>query len=417
MDCEDFKIRDHCYINENGDDNFVGLKVDSGDIKIYFPIGYELPKQDDELIMDIKNLFYILSRFTESREVLFDIDNSITQQTVIFPMQAYINVINYYLAHNCSYYTERESKYKIDKKGKTNWRKTIQTQSPMVQGESFFYLKQVVRISTPDKTRLITQINKYCVYESFKCLGWLYTNNKPEQPDIAFDKNMFLSILNSKLCVINNDNDKKLFRSMIAMIEFRDGQNICNHFCFGTYKFEIIWEKLIDKMFGIPNKEEFFPHAKWTERYKNKDIIVSALRPDTIMIHEGKYYIIDAKYYRYGIKPQDGYKVLPQSSDINKQITYGKFVKNRKVPNGTQVYNAFIMPYNKNNNLFGINSICGNVAEAVGDWIDNPAYPKIYERVQGIVFDTRYILKNYDGVHDSDKVELIKEIERPFRKS
>ena len=54
------------------------------------------------------------------------------------------------------------------------------------------------------------------------------------------------------------------------------------------------------------------------------------------------------------------------------------------------------------------------MAEAVGDWIDHPDRPETYECVQGIVFDTRYLLKNYDGNHDSDKEELIREIERPF---
>ena len=72
------------------------------------------------------------------------------------------------------------------------------------------------------------------------------------------------------------------------------------------------------------------------------------------------------------------------------------------------------MPYNRVNNQFDINGLFGNVAEAVGDWVDHPETPEIYERVQGIVFDTRYLLKNYDGNHDSVKEELVREIERPF---
>ena len=83
------------------------------------------------------------------------------------------------------------------------------------------------------------------------------------------------------------------------------------------------------------------------------------------MIYGGKYYVLDAKYYRYGIAPVLGTSALPQSSDINKQITYGQFVKNRKTPDGVQVFNAFIMPYNRAKNFFGINGLCENVAEAV----------------------------------------------------
>lgn len=413
IDREHFVIREHCHVNQNGDgDRFVGVKADSNNAMIYFPMGYELPISDDELKRDIKNLFQVLATFTEKTDRVLEMDKFTAPQSVDFPIQAYLNIINYYLDHNGNYYAETETTYKVDKRGKTHWGRTLKTQKPMVQGKSLLYLNQVVRVSAPDINRLITRIHRYCVYESFERIGWLYTTNSPEQPDINFDKNMFLSILNEKLGNTNNDNDKSLFRSMIAMIEFKDNQTIDKQFYFGTDKFENVWERLIDKVFGVSNKSDYFPHGIWTERYgKNKGKPASALEPDTIMIYGGKYYVLDAKYYRYGILPQGGIGLLPQSSDINKQITYGQFVKNQRTPNDAQVFNAFIMPYNRANNLFNINSLFGNVAEAIGDWVDNP---ETYERVQGIVFDTRYLLKNYDGNHDAEKIELIQEIEKPF---
>ena len=413
---DNFVLREHCHINLNGDgDRFVGVKIDSNNAMIYFPMGYELPPQDDELRRDIKNLLRVLANFTEKTDRVLEMDKVTAPQSVEFPIQAYLNVINYYLDHNGAYYTEIETAFKVGKRGKTNWGKTIKAMTPMVQGKSLLYLDQVVRISTPDMNRLITRIHRYCVYESFKRIGWLYTANAPEQPDIVFDKNLFIATLNGKLSSTNNDNDKMLFRSMIAMIEFRDNKAISKQFYFGTDKFETVWQRLIDKVFGIPNKGDFFPHGLWTERYgKNKGKAASALEPDTIMIYNGKYYVLDAKYYRYGILPKLGPGLLPQSSDINKQITYGQFVKNQRTPIGAEVFNAFIMPYNRADNDFKINGLFGNVAEAVGDWVDNPENPEIYERIQGIVFDTRYLLKNYDGNHDSIKEKLVREIEAPF---
>ena len=98
-----------------------------------------------------------------------------------------------------------------------------------------------------------------------------------------------------------------------------------------------------------------------------------------------------------------GIKALPQSSDINKQITYGKFVKKKKAKNAL-VFNAFIMPFNMFDNKFNIDKKpYGLVAEATGDWINNP---ESYELIRGIVIDTRYLLKNYDGNHDNDKKKL-----------
>ena len=408
IDYKHFNIREHCHVNTNEiNDRFVGVKVDSNNPLIYFPLGYELPERESDLKGDIKNLFNVLAIFTDKTDRVIHMEEVTKSQQVEFPIQAYLNVINYYFDHNGSYYSEIETTYKINNKGKINWTRTIKTQTPMIQGKSMLYLNPAVRVSTSNFNSLITKIHKYCVYESFNTIGWLYTTNKPEQPDILLDKKLFISTLNTKLSNTNNDNDKKLFRSMIAIINFIDEKTINKQFYYGTDKFEIIWEKLIDNFFGENNKKDYFPHGLWTEKKYglNKGKPVSALEPDSIMIYNGKYYVLDAKYYRYGVSPELELNALPQSSDINKQITYGKFVKNRKAKNAL-VFNAFIMPFNMSNNKFNIDKPYGLVAEATGDWINDPNNPKSYELIQGIVIDTKYLLKNYDGNHDNDKKKL-----------
>lgn len=413
IDYKHFNLREHCHVNTNDiNDRFVGVKVDSNNPLIYFPLGYELPERESDLKVDIKNLFNVLAIFTDKTDRVIHMEEVTKSQQVEFPIQAYLNVINYYFDHNGSYYSEIETTYKINNKGKINWTRTIKTQTPMIQGKSMLYLNPVVRVSTSNFNRLITKIHKYCVYESFNTIGWLYTTNKPEQPDILLDKKLFISTLNTKLSNTNNDNDKKLFKSMIAIINFIDKKTINKQFYYGTDKFEIIWEKLIDNFFGENNKKDYFPHGLWTEKKYglNKEKRVSALEPDSIMIYNGKYYVLDAKYYQYGVYPELGVKALPQSSDINKQITYGQFVKKEKGKNAS-VFNAFIMPFNMHNNKFNIDKSYsyGLVAEAKGDWIKDP---KSYELIQGIVIDTKYLLKNYDGNHNNDKKKLSSIIEK-----
>ena len=412
FDREHFNLRDHCHVNSNDSgDRFVGIKADSDDAMVYFPIGYELPNKDDELRRDIKNLIQILATFTDKTDEALERENvAAVPRSVAFPIQAYLNVINYYLDHNGAYYTETEATYKVNARGKTVGNKTIKTQKQMIQGKSLIYLNQVIRFSSPDNTRLITRIHKFCVYESFGRIGWLYTTYEPERPDIDFDKDMFIAVLKDKLGSTNNDNEKMLFRSMLAMIEFIDNKTNDKQVYFGTDRFETVWEKLIDRCFGEQNKENYFPHARWTERYgPNKEKPARALEPDSIMIYKGKFYVLDAKYYRYGCFPHLGIGALPQSSDINKQTTYGEFVNSKS--KGALVFNAFLMPYNKENNGFSKSGVYANVAEATGDWIVSP---KSYERIQGIMVDTRYLLKNYDGNHDTDRKELCAVIEESF---
>lgn len=57
-------IRERCHVNTNEDgDSFVGVKADTEDAIIYFPIGYQLPDNDDDLRVDINNLLGVLASF------------------------------------------------------------------------------------------------------------------------------------------------------------------------------------------------------------------------------------------------------------------------------------------------------------------------------------------------------------------
>ena len=57
-------IRQRCHVNTNEDgDSFVGVKADTEDAVIYFPIGYQLSDNDDDLRVDIQNLFGVLATF------------------------------------------------------------------------------------------------------------------------------------------------------------------------------------------------------------------------------------------------------------------------------------------------------------------------------------------------------------------
>lgn len=72
------------------------------------------------------------------------------------------------------------------------------------------------------------------------------------------------------------------------------------------------------------------------------------------------------------------------------------------------LYNAFILPFNKSENIFDITENIGTIGEAVGDWRENLEY---YERIQGIVLDTRHLMYAYLGNPVEDKEALAECIE------
>lgn len=163
---------------------------------------------------------------------------------------------------------------------------------------------------------------------------------------------------------------------------------------------------MIDKAFGVDDKEQYFPRTRWLLDY-GRDKIKKPLQPDSVMIYGDKYYVLDAKLYKYGWSAVPDH--LPNGSDIYKQITYGEYIaRTRKLPN-EKLYNAFIMPFNKEDNLFRMTDNIGNIGEAVGDWKNNIKY---YERIQGIVVDTRYLMYNYISMSDQQKKELASCIEK-----
>ena len=324
------------------------------DAMVYFPVGYQLPETDQEIRRDILHLISVLAEFTDKSDRVLAMKKFEAPQSVDFPINAYMEVINYYLEQN-SYYTEKEPVFKTSDRGSIDWAKTIRKQRPLIQSDG-----------SP--------------------------------------------VLNDKLARTNNDKNKHLFTAMIAVLKYIDEQTNLKQFYFGTDSFEYVWEKLIDRVYGIKDKYKFFPRTRWYLKGKVKENY--ALEPDSIMLHNGKIYVLDAKYYRYGITGNPMH--LPESSSINKQITYGEYIYTqerfkREYGDDVPVYNAFLMPYNSAKNVFGFDSIYGNIGEAKGDW---KVGDHNYERVQGIVVDIRYLMYHYTGNHKSKILRLADTIEQ-----
>lgn len=404
----DLKAR--CHINHNGTgDRFVGIKADASQVTVCFPMGYGLPESEEEIRQDILQLIDVLSIFSDARESMLAMEAAEEPRQVNFPVNAYMNLIRRFLEQG-SYYAEREQIRKTADRGRIDWAASLKKNVAFFQEDgSPFFDRYTVKGSLPNENNLITQVHKFCVYESFRTLGWLFTSYMPPDPHIEKDTQRFLYALRKKAGATHNDNDKRLLEDMIAVVLYLGGEQSDGQRYFGTDRFEYVWEKLIDEIFGIRGKEEFFPRTKWNLKY-GSERENHALEPDSIMRCGGKLYVLDAKYYRYGVTGNKRH--LPQSSSINKQITYGEYVAREAEDAGappTSVYNAFLMPYDKGNNPFGIQGEdFANIGEATGPWKDGE---QSYERVQGIVVDTRFLLKHYSGLHKSEILELAKMIE------
>ena len=384
------ELKERCHINKNSEsDTFVGIQCVNGDITINFPLGYNLAQGGKDLRKDILLLFSTLAKHTRRKDSEI-LGQAVSFDEVDFPVQSYMYLIKDYIAKG--YYQEQEVTYKTSKKGKINWNRTIKTQRPYVQDHEVFYLDFVTKKNTVNENELITQIHKYCVYESFEKIGWLFTESMPQKPDVKRNERLFKIVINKKLSNTFDDQKRMLFTHMLAVIDFMGDSDRDKNFCYGTYRFEYVWESMIDKVFGIAGKAAYFPKTTWKLKGQNAHDN-APLEPDTIMVHGRNVYVLDAKYYKYGIKPEP--KFLPESSSIHKQITYGEYVASEpkfKIKHGSdmKVFNAFLMPFDalKWENPDGEAIV--NIGEATGNWKDGS---ELYHHIQGILVDVKSLMQ------------------------
>lgn len=380
---------DRCKVNTNWDEDiFVGLKCDGDDISIHFPLGFDISHDEKELRSDILLLLDTI-RSTTSRKESEYVQGIKSYEQVSFPVQAYLEVI--FDFYKRGYYKEIEVLYNVAKRGKINWNRTIKTQKAYIQDGNAYYLDFVTKNNSLQNDQMVTLIHEYCVYESFDKIGWLFTNSMPQKPRIKFNYKMFKGILMDKIAATFNDNNKMLFRNLLAIIDYTGAGFSTRKFQYGTYRFEYVWESLVDKVYGISGKEEFFPKTYWNI---DKNVVPNAcLEPDTIMLCNNDVYVLDAKYYKYGATKRA--VDLPESTSINKQITYGEYIDEQKsfrqkYGDNMMVYNAFLMPFNSKSDKWMTEDKVIRIGQAYGDWKTNL---KSYEKVQGIVVDIKYLMK------------------------
>lgn len=410
-----FSLSDLCVYFENSSrdeesgqvDKFVGLRFIDGKLSIHFPVGYKEPDKSDnkQIRLDILNLISVLSSFGSPEAELVRNDFRSKQQNVDFPVHAYLFIISDFLNHG--YYQQKEQIYKRGTSGKINWSRTIKQVRPQIADESPVYLEFITQKNLHNENALLTLIHKYCVYESFQKLGFLFSSYKPQKPALSFNKSLFTSVIKSKIASTFNEKELLLFKNMLDMINYLDNSSEKKDFIYGTNNFHHVWEQLVDLVYGEKDKGKFYPKVYWKLGEKKETFTFgnsekqNSLRPDTIMItnrgkETQKIFVLDSKYYRYGATKNRDH--LPDSASVVKQIAYAEYidnVKNRnKLPENISPFiktenicNAFIMPAD--------NTSPENIGYVSADYVllqDSEETSKPYYKIHGILLDIKSIM-------------------------
>ena len=376
-------LKDLCYVELENETNseHIGITFNKGKLKVIFPRGYKLSSNHKDLKEDILILIRSFDKYVKSKKAKSCSEEEkdlTTGKGDNFSMVNAIWLLNDYEVNGL--YREYIHRYKIDKKGNINWPRTIKSMTPYISGNDLVYLDFVVKEKNNDINNMIQLTQRYIIEKCIDTIGWLYPNITIEGPNkLPYTHSVCINLLKKELRLINVDKTRTLLINMINFLENDGEEEDINSFKeYKTRYFMNIWEDMLNDVLGNDDPSKYYPKAIW--KIDDKETDASNLRPDIILNADQKTYVIDAKYYKYGItKSRDD---LPQSSDINKQMLYSEYIKKST---GRESYDAFILPYKSNTQ---------NSFQFVGNaMLKNGVYDK--KKVVCILADTKNIMQRY----------------------
>lgn len=394
------------------DDSFIGIKIKNSMIDFYYPETYDISKEDD--IINLRNDIFAILKTISLAKTFSESDDKIENKFSIngqFALMSYLWIINDYLTNGI--YINREKTLKINQRGKINWKRTLNRQ-PIISNGNVIYNETVVEVRN-NLDSIIVKAHKQCVKRSLEFIGWLY-NLSPKiietEPYSGPTKKIYIEFIKNELDKTFDDYKKTRLNHMLNVICGLEISENKDEFVYGVDKFHYIFERMINNIFGTEkNLKDFYPSANWyikNNDIKNKfeKVKSSNLMPDTVLIDNNIAYILDSKYYRYGHTAD--HNDLPETTSIQKQITYAEYLEknNKKTIKG--IRSAFILPYNMNNNNFNTNEIIHYIGYSETEWKGNE---NGYESIYAFLIDTKHVINIWNKSNHSDDIsKLIKMI-------
>lgn len=401
------QLKSYCQVQTPyGEDRFVGFRVVDNSPEVWFPLGYRFPSEFEQLQADISSLIVAIQRAAQSfPEIELGQERGSGSGITELPFQDYMVLIEDYL-RTSALYSETLSEFQKSTSGVISWPRTIAKLTPALSSSKQpVYLEFITRHIRTNEDALVTLIHEHCLARAFNTIGWLFTSIRFPRPRLVHTTEEHLHIVARRLGTVFNDRSRRLLTAMFNILS-RDSTMQSGNYEFGTDRFEYVWEYMIDRAFGekIEEKRKYFPSAEW-ELVAGKTRIPAPLEPDTIMVDVANLYVLDAKYYRFGVTGDPAH--LPGTSDIGKQVIYGQYARKITAEDVKAIFNSFIIP----GEVTTARDWCELVAIARPSWIDAP---ESFEHIMTVVVDTAFLLRNYDDIGSAYKRELSRVVEERF---
>jgi len=317
--------------------SFVGFKIEDGQAFIFYPEAFRLSSKKEDKQKDILLLLKTISLAKNRPEYLSSYLRSGTSEgEKSFPFDAYFYLISDYFGSGR--YSPKEKTWSVSGDGKINWKKTTEQNPILTQGG--FVFTNVFKELSKDKHDILYEAYRYCVEQSIEMIGWLYGIPSTFSP-ILSKKSAYLRAINTALQHTFNSKDKvRLFSMREVLLGVSGRIKDVKRLRYGVDTYDYVFERLVDHAFGnVDDISAFYPQSSWV--IGEKETPSTFLRPDSAAVTGDKVLIIDAKYYRFGTT--GSISDLPDTTSIEKQITYGDYVRNF-LQEKKQVQSVFVLP-------------------------------------------------------------------------
>lgn len=390
---EQYKIK---IINAKKATDFVGVRIDGYNVNVHVPEAFRYDSKNIKNSMpEIIQLLKSVRLATTIRKQ--DMKTSDSYEVgEVWSIDSYLWLINDYIDNG--FYYQRNKVYIGNGNGKIDWKRTLK-KTPFLSDGNIIYSNITTSKVAPSNS-VITQVYKCCLDLSLKRIGWVFDYKFK----IDFERTMSIKemiyVIKGELSSTFDDIKCKRFKHMVSILEnLSDDYSKSNKYTYGIEHYYYVFEKMIDLMFGNisdAQKKRYNPATFWVigddKTHRN-----NPLEPDTIhnfMDKEVKTtYIIDSKLYSYGCTAS--LNNLPGSQSIQKQITYGDYVKNTlEKGKDVLVRNIFILPYNKENNDFCVKDDLYCFGYSSAEWRNNEMLQD-HDYIFGCFIDFNYLLLNY----------------------
>lgn len=336
---------------ENGNDK-IGFNIVDKNYDIYIPKYYMSKNENESKYKDkLRKMFKAWKKYQKKNNSL--LGKKYIKENGIFDINTAMLLIQDYVENGL--FIEQKQVYESTNIGKMNFKKTLDSCTPLYTKQGPIYLKYITNTKKENEESILKQIQSLVLRDISDNIGWIIGFSYNDIIPIKIETSN--SFLFKKLLELRDEsfNSRKLYliQLLIDYIESNTSAKDSEKGNVFIGMANLFWEDMINEVVGNVSKvdlEKYFyvRHAYTFENNSNNPVVLSSLMPDSVYKDEKNIIIIDSKYYINNS--------LPDNNDINKQIIY-MIKANGIFPNYENYSNCFILPTDETSNKSKVQAV------------------------------------------------------------